>query len=296
MAVPVFMLISGYQYALSYKRNGIQKIEQAYLLKNVVGKMIRYTIPFIVAFAIEMFGLVFSDKLSFPLDGALNPWQLFLQGGLGPGSYYYPLMMQFIFIFPAIYFVVKKYQAKGVVIWGCINALFELLQWAYCMNEETYRLLLFRYLLLIAVGGYIANDYFKIKRKISIAMTIIGAGFIFGYCYLQYKPKVIIYWTQTCFVACFYIIPLLMFMITTLQNIGFKPLEILGKASYHIFLTQMVWYYFAYGRIVSWNIYIAMAINLMICIGVGVIFYLIETPLNKLINRKLLCLIQRFCQ
>lgn len=295
MAVPVFMLISGYVYALSYKRNGIEWIEEAYLLKNVVGKMIRYTIPFIVAFAIEMFWLVFTDRFSFPLDGALNPEQLFLQGGLGPGSYYYPLMMQFIFIFPVIYFIVEKYQAKGVVILGCINASFELLQWAYCMNAETYRLLLFRYLLLIAVGCFIANDNF-IKIKTSIVMTIIGAGFIFGYCYLQYKPKVIIYWTQTCFVACFYIIPISMFMIRTLQNIRFKPLEILGRASYHIFLTQMVWYYFAYGRIASWNIYIAMAINLIICIGVGVIFYLIETPLNKLVNRKLLCFIQQFCQ
>ena len=36
MAVPVFMLISGYVYALSYKRNGIEQVEEAYLLKNVV--------------------------------------------------------------------------------------------------------------------------------------------------------------------------------------------------------------------------------------------------------------------
>lgn len=296
MAVPIFMIISGYVYALSYKRNRIEQIKEAYLLKNVVGKMIRYTFPFLVAFTIEMFCLVFSDRFSFPLDGALNPGQLFLQGGLEPGSYYYPLMMQFIFVFPIIYFVVEKYQAQGVLIWGCVNALFELLQWAYCMNAETYRLLLFRYLLLIAAGCYIASDNFKIYRKISIVITIIGAGFIYGYCYLQYKPKVIIYWTQTCFVACFYIIPLSMFMIRTLHNIRFKPLEILGKASYHIFLTQMVWYYFAYGRIAFLNIYIAMAINLIICTGVGVIFYFIETPLNKLINRKILCLIQRFSQ
>ena len=34
MAVPIFMIISGYVYALSYKRNRIEQIKEAYLLKN----------------------------------------------------------------------------------------------------------------------------------------------------------------------------------------------------------------------------------------------------------------------
>ena len=83
-----------------------------------------------------------------------------------------------------------------------------------------------------------------------------------------------------------------MFGIDKLKNIRFKPVEIIGKASYHIFLVQMVWYYLAYERIASWNIYWALVINLVICIGVGITFYLIETPLNELINRKIFILIQ----
>lgn len=286
MAVPVFMIISGYVYALSYKRNGINQMGEAYLLKNVISKMMRYTIPFVIAYAIEIFWIVFIDRFSFPLDGALTLGQAFLVGGLGPGSYYYPLMMQFIFVYPLIYFAIKKYQANGVVILGCFNALFELLKWAYLMNEETYRLLLFRYLLLIAVGCYIASDNFKMVNKASIIVTIIGVFYIYCYSYLQYTFPIITYWTGTSFIACFYIIPLSMFGIDKLKNIRFKPVEIIGKASYHIFLVQMVWYYLAHERIASWNIYWALVINLVICIGVGITFYLIETPLNELINRK----------
>ncbi len=292
MAVPVFMIISGYVYALSYKKMELTRWGEAYLLKNVISKMIRYTIPFVIAYAVEILWLVFNDRLSFPLDGTLNLGQAFLAGGLGPGSYYYPLMMQFIFVYPLIYFVIRKYQVKGVVIWGCINALFELLKWAYLMSAETYRLLLFRYLLLIAVGCYVANDNFIVTKRASITVTIIGVFFIYCCSYLQYTFPIITYWTCTSFIACFYIIPLSMFSIEKLKNIRFKLIEIIGKASYHIFLVQMVWYYLAYERIDCWNIYWALVINLVMCVGVGIIFYWIETPINELINKKIFYLIK----
>lgn len=91
-------------------------------------------------------------------------WTLdFLDGGYGPGSYYYPLMIQLIFVFPIIHFIVRKYQYLGVWICGFINFIYELLQRAYDMNEACYRLLVLRYILVISVGCYIA--YKKRKSK-----------------------------------------------------------------------------------------------------------------------------------
>ena len=191
MAVPIFMIISGYVYALSYKRNQVTSIGDAYSIKNVISKIIRYTLPFVLFFVIEVSLLVLTDSYTFPIGEAMTLGQFFLQGGLGPGSYYYPIMVQFIFIFPLIYFVVEKYQFRGVVLVGGANACYELLQWAYLMNVETYRLLVFRYLLLIAAGCYIASDSFQMKRNISIAMTIVGFGFILNYHYLHYQPKIV---------------------------------------------------------------------------------------------------------
>jgi len=38
MAVPIFMIISGYVYAYSYQKNKINSIGEAYLLKNWINK------------------------------------------------------------------------------------------------------------------------------------------------------------------------------------------------------------------------------------------------------------------
>ena len=79
----------------------------------------------------------------------------FLTGGTGPGSYYYPVMMQFVFVAPLIFCVIKKYEEKGVVLSFVANLFYEVLQRAYGMNEQCYRLLLFRYTFLIAFGCYL---------------------------------------------------------------------------------------------------------------------------------------------
>ena len=79
----------------------------------------------------------------------------YLCGGWGPGSYYYPLMIQFVFVFPIIYFVIKENSRRGLVICLVVNILYEILKWAYEMNIECYRLLLFRYIFIIAFGCYL---------------------------------------------------------------------------------------------------------------------------------------------
>ena len=53
MAVPLFMIISGYVYAGSYIRNDIKTFGDAYRPKFLIDKMIRYTIPYTVAWVIE---------------------------------------------------------------------------------------------------------------------------------------------------------------------------------------------------------------------------------------------------
>lgn len=54
MAVPVFMLVSGYMNSLSYERNSIISLSDAYSFGFVGRKIIRYTIPFLMAYCIEI--------------------------------------------------------------------------------------------------------------------------------------------------------------------------------------------------------------------------------------------------
>lgn len=123
----------------------------------------------------------------------------------------------------------------------------------------------------------------------SIISCVFGIVFIASVCYLKYTPKIIIYWTNTSFIACLYIIPIAMFMIDTLKKIKFRPLEILGRSSYHIFLTQMLWYTYSFGY---WGDYIQnrlmhLTTSLLICLSAGTLFSYIVTPITKRVNKHL---------
>lgn len=286
MAVPVFMIISGYVSTLSMDYNGIISLESAYNCKTILGKFLRYTIPFIVAFAIDvLFRLVIQKADLYFFDTV----KLFLYGGNGPGSYYYPVMVQFIFVFPIIYFLIKRHEIKGLLICFIANALFEVLKWAYQMNDECYRLLLFRYIFLIGFGCFFALYPKAFKVRDYVISLIVGIGFIYIVEYTNYQPVILTQWTRTSFVAALYIIPIFAFALSKL-NIKLKPIELLGKASYNIYLTQMVYYTlgtrYVYPYIMrrGWQ----LLASVIICLAVGTVFYLLENPFTIMIKKKLL--------
>ncbi len=288
MAVPLFMIISGYVYAFSYKKHNIKCTSDAYELKGILSKMVRYTVPFAIAFAIEIGYMVYAHKMPADEDLILRLIKDFMVGGYGPGSYYFPLMIQFIFIYPIIYFIVTKYEFKGVLLIGLLNALFELMQCAYCLNYTCYRLLIFRYILLIAVGCCTAQGKVKQHKLVLLISFVIGLIFIYNYNYLEYEPKIVTHWTKTSFVACLYIIPLAVLMLSYLGNVRFAPLEYIGKASYNIFLTQMVWYHFGFRwleKVISDRLTV-LAVDIAICVVVGIIFYYLEKPITGFVDRK----------
>lgn len=288
MAVPLFMMISGYAFVRSYEKSNVKTLSDAYEWRSLLAKAMRFTIPFFIAFTLEEIyflhkGFQFSAKLAEDL------FFCFLQGGVGFGSYYYPIMIQFLFVFPVIYFIVKKHAFRGVVIVGAANAVFELLQRAYGMNDGCYRLLLFRYLLVIAVGCYVAITDRKFDlRKMLIAFAC-GLFYLIAIWYLGYQPRIMIYWIGTSWLACLYVIPLGMLALRYLKKWHFTPLEILGKASFHVFLTQMVWY-----ACISWKVTelvnnrpLRFTISIVASLALGVVFYYAETPITRWVGKKI---------
>lgn len=107
MAVPIFMVISGYVYALL--DNGLALKEQ-YSIRRISSKWLRFIVPFFVVYLLEILvHILLRDKItaSYLVYG-------FISGGEGPGSYYTPVMVQFILIIPLIIKVIEK--LGGVVL------------------------------------------------------------------------------------------------------------------------------------------------------------------------------------
>lgn len=283
MAVPIFMIISGYVYANSFERKEIRSIGQAYTLRFTADKIIRYTIPFLVAYTAEIIIQAVSSK-GISLSGIF--WGLW-RGGIGPGSWYFPIMIQFVFTFPVIYFIIKKYDAYGLFLCGMINVVYALLPKPYGMSYGCFRLLLFRYILVIAFGCYLYLRKNQIKKIWGILSFVCGTVFLIALCYLGYTPKLIIFWPRTSYAACLYIMPIIAILLNRCKR-GFKPLEIIGKASFNILLTQMVYYmYFAkYIYAAVDNKLIELLAGIGISLVIGVIFYYAEAPVTKFIVKK----------
>ena len=91
MAVPFFMLVSGYVYTKSFQKNGIETLDSAYNKKYLLKNLIRYTIPYFIAFMIDFCVQVFLyiRNPTVMKRFFVHEIALFLQGGNGPGSYYY---------------------------------------------------------------------------------------------------------------------------------------------------------------------------------------------------------------
>ena len=277
MAVPVFMIISGYVNVLSYQRKEITTLREAYEYKEITGKLIRYSIPLLMAFAFEVFLYVIS--------GIKIDLSCVLTGGIGPGSFYYPVMIQFVYIYPLIYFAIRNYDLKGLITCGIVNLVFETAKTLYGMPTGEYRFMVLRYIFLIAAGCYLAMGKQKVKNLVLLVLFAIGVYWQYAVYYQECKPAIINEaWATTSCMAALYIIPLCTMFCRSqrLMKIRCGLLELIGRASFNIFLTQMVYFIGAkvIYKIVS-NPLVANLLNIVICCTVGTIFYAVESRITK---------------
>ncbi len=273
MAVPVFMIISGYNFAMSNSKKADGELKKMYGWSMLKPKLVRFLIPFFAVCWIEIFLLFLQDK-------NINPLRIFLLGAYGPGSYYVPVMLQLLVIFPIIYIAVEKNAILGITAAGIANLVFEILVKVLEIDKYYYRLSIGRYLLLIAFGCYLyLHPEHRVKRYQMILMFLTGLGYIIAVFGFDKEFFIFDYWKTTAMPVAFYIFPIVILLFRKFyhKNIpGFvgEMLTQIGKASYHIFLIQMVYYHFELGgKIMNAEWYIAVPFNLVVNIVAGLLFY-----------------------
>ncbi len=286
-AVPAFLMISGYVNALSYNRKGINTPARAYETGLIIKKLLRFAIPFTIAFFAQW--IIFRLKKVYLVNiityGPLAFIKDWLTGGKGMGSYYFPVMYQFVILFPIIYFVIRKMAFKGLIGCFAVTFLLEALKTFCNMDAETYRLLAFRYIFIIAAGCYVAlYGLEKHNVLLRILSTLIGLFFAILFTATGYEPKIVTFWSTTCLLCNLLIIPALGWCLLKV-SIAFKPIEIIGRASYNIFLVQMIYYCFPdeIAKALP-NDWARLFVSIILCVSVGLVFYLMETPLTRKIT------------
>lgn len=286
MAVPVFMLISGYNFSASGTRKAEGRLKKMYDRKILLPKVVRFTLPFIFIFIFEIVLKIIQGNEYSLTDILIR----FCRGGYGPGSYYYPIMIQLLLIFPLIYFLVAKLNWFGVLVAAQVNFIYEVVIHTLGVDVSDYRLLIFRYTFYIALGCYL---FFFTKKQIPmwilLLMVALGSGYLIAVYYEGYKPQLFTYWTRTCMITALYIFPIIYILFHYYLDVKIpgkigELLAEIGKASYHIFLVQMVYYHFEFGAMFgSLAVPLQVGGNVIFCVSVGYLFYLAE---NKGLHRR----------
>ncbi len=288
MAVPGFMFLSGYVGTKSFYSKNIKTFKGMYAHKGLFARFIRLIIPFSIAYILEwivfrIFGIYMVNIVVYGLRAAFFDY---LRGGIGQGSYYFPIMIQFVFLLPIIVLIVGKFKEWGLAGMFVANALWELLKNAVGMSDYTYRFIIFRYLFIIAAGVYFAI-FNHVKSKYSgiiyFFMIIIGLFTTTIFSYTDYSPKLVNMWKTTSFVTVLYLVPLFEYLTSDkFKNVKCSLLELAGKASFNIFLVQMIYYNFAEKmlELVKYN-WLFVLISVINCVAAGIVFYLLESAFTK---------------
>lgn len=174
-AVPIFLLIQVFH---AYKK-GLDNVQVS--LGKLWNRIIK---PFVIVMvAILILKLLFSPKTALEIVK-----QGIRLGGFGPGCYYPYVYIQFALLLPFVGIVFKK--IKNIHIIGLLfiaaSVLFEMVCSISEMPKFIYRLLCFRYLLIIFLGYLLVNNKLRIN-SFTIALSLISAACILYFKYNGYQ-------------------------------------------------------------------------------------------------------------
>lgn len=313
-AVPLFLLIMGRNSGASFKKHNFNNISDIYTVKYFKERFLRFVLPFVFIFILSLIvGILLDKNLYFGFFTFLGYLPL-----PGPGNFFISMVFQFIFIFPLIYLFYIRNKKLTIIFSFIVNIIFEIIAANFLLSSfglEFYTSCVLRYIFLITLGLWLLdnfnpeqiNDFFH--KKIVIVGSIISILYLTLSTFFTYRFPTFLFlssnWGSQNILSFFY--PLVLFAIgfkvlpSNIKNKIINFTALIGKASYHIFLFQIL--FFASGITIATflgkigldfvNIYILGLIaifgNLAICICLGILFFFGETYLSKTIfNKRLL--------
>lgn len=287
MAIPVFMIISGYVNMLSANKHKEYSLKNMYALQIIIPKLTRIFAPYIVVYAFLALVFIFNGSV-----GVSEAALAFFTGGWGPGSYYVPILIQFTLLSPLMLFVIKEFKYKGYALLLSLNILLEACFTYFKIPVDIYRLSFFRYIVFVCAGMYLYEAKDKINKTVLSIFLALGVGYIMAANYFGYTPKIFTNWVVTSFPTVLYIFPVVAVSVMVFtkplpDKFGGKILATVGETTYHIYLVQMVWYVL-YGN--YFGPWIMLIPNVILCCVGGIIFSKLDNiffqkPIKRLLNR-----------
>lgn len=295
-AVPVFILLAAFtstialvtyrkrsladSYDISIMFRRIRRILEPYTVIWVIQALI---VLYVVSSGIRIIGLSENHFWYQGFGIVLN----YFSGGNGPGNYFIPVILQQILIIPLFYYLALRSPDRMLVTAFILDLLLEFLALIALVPPWLYGILYIRYIFAGALGVWLA-----FRKDIPFRWVFIGGFISFVYIFLvQYLNFQFwfIYPDWAFFHAFSYFWTLLLVILGLRISLSgsfhkiFRLVEQLGKASWHIFLVQMTFFFICWGTIGSFieSIIFSPIISLAICLPLGYGFYRVDLILRK---------------
>lgn len=278
LAVPIFMFVSGYMHMRSYEKREITSVAD-WIKTRFFRQLMQIWIPFAFFYMIELLYMCVAQDLSVSFLGAVK---LFFLGGFGPGSYYIPVLVQFIILFPLLWKLVKKNEKWGSIIIIVIQLCLEMTSVWGGIPDSIYRLLLFRHFIFILLG-MLFYKHAHVNKYILVSMLIVGMGYIYLITYQNVVPAIFQNWTNTSMPTALWLGGILYFAIRYMRPLpGFmgKLLLEIGRDTYYIFLVQKLFFMVVKPVFHNSNVLNSL-LAIVICCGAGVLLRRIQEKIRK---------------
>ena len=241
-AVPLFMIIMGYNSKLSFPS---------------INKMALVFTPYILTYMISLLYviLIAAKSGSWGGNNAIHYLPIgFLPAG-GPGEYWIPLFFISLFFIPILNrFSYKHGAIKTLIICVLVSYLFELFCSMININKWLYVCNPIRYSVCIQIGIVLKTKKIKIIYLLPLAALSIVYLYLINYSkmelpYLRFENGG---WKsgENC-LSFFYSWFLYIILSSCFSKVKESYLTRLGRYTYTIFLFQIIWFSIFYGRILS---------------------------------------------
>lgn len=274
-AVPLFLIIAGFNNTMSYERHQANTLADLYEPSLLYKKLNRILLPAVFAYLLQM--------IIGPFIGKEATIFFYLFGRGGFGGFFISIMIQLIFFLPFLYYLAKKNHHLMLFISFLLNLAFELASDILGLPPFLYRLFFFRYLFAIALGiwyFFIQKDkkpllFMKLGALLSVPYLIMVHYFDYEVPFYSFNTA----WRGQDPLTFFYSLLLFHLALAYLPklrwNLIYEGLACLGTSSYHIFIVQMVYFWIISAYVDKAQSF--LLIDLMICLVIGIGYYHLET-------------------
>lgn len=301
-AVSFFLMISGFMLTVSLEKTA-HPVKDWYRPCVLLPRILRFYLPFIPVLIIGLLIQIFLKDMTYDLHGIAKR---FFLGGFAPGSYYIVVMVQFMFLFPFLYLIVKRWQGKGIVFLLLITLLWDLFATCWMpISDKSYKFCALRLIPQIALGIYAKLTEFKKRPLLHWGMFLMGLC-----CYLLLdfsswnRLSVFYQWKTSCLFVAVFLYPLVVYFLSVFQRVSYpdsafsRSIITFSNATYHIFLVQMLYYNmigYAWNNRVN-HILLTMPVNLLLCITGGVLYYRWFSPVENRVLKGVKIRLKKECK